>query len=305
MTVATPPPPPVPTPPARSLGGRVRTEHRPRELIMATLLLLALLVCLMTLVVLLADTLRDGVGGINTTFLTSLDSRFADRAGIWPALAGTLWLMGLVALFTIPLGVGAAVYLEEFAPKSRLTSIIEVNIANLAAVPSVVYGLLGLAVFVRQLGLGRSVLAGALTLTLLLLPIVVVAAREALRAVPDSIRQASLGLGATKMQTVRSHTLPAATPGIMTGLILGLSRAIGETAPLITLGALTYVSFVPNSPGDRFTAIPIQVFNWVSRPSAEFQNVAAAGILVLLAVLLAMNALAIAIRARFEGDRSR
>lgn len=289
--------------PVPIIGGRRRSEHGVRELALALALLLALLVCLMTLVVLVADVARDGVGMLDIQFLTSLDSRFAERAGIMPALIGTLWLMGMVALFTIPLGVGAAVYLQEFAPRSRLTSIIELNVANLAAVPSVVYGLLGLAVFVRGMDLGRSVLAGALTLTLLLLPIVVVAARESLRAVPDSIRQASMGIGATRLQTVRSHVLPAAIPGIMTGLILGLSRAIGETAPLITLGALTYVSFVPQSPNDRFTAIPIQVFNWVSRPQAEFHDVAAAGILVLLVVLLGMNALAIAIRARFEGAR--
>lgn len=284
-----------------AIRGRRRVEHGVRELVLVLGLLLALLVCLMTLVVLVADVARDGIGMLDWQFLTSLDSRFAERAGIMPALIGTLWLMGLVAAFTIPLGIGAAVYLQEFAPRSRLTSIIELNVANLAAVPSVVYGLLGLAVFVRGMDLGRSVLAGALTLTLLLLPIVVVAAREALRAVPDSIRQASLGVGATKLQTVRAHVLPAAIPGIMTGLILGLSRAIGETAPLITLGALTYVSFVPHSPNDRFTAIPIQVFNWVSRPQSEFHDVAAAGILVLLVVLLGMNALAIGIRARFEG----
>lgn len=285
---------------ATRLDGGRRLEHRPRELVFVLVLMFAVLVSLMTLLVLFVDVARDGVGSLDMQFLESFDSRFAARAGIFPALIGTLWLMVLVAAFTLPSGVGAAVYLHEFAKPGRARRFIDLNIANLAAVPSVVYGLLGLAVFVRGAGLGRSVLAGALTLTLLLLPIVVVASREALRGVPDSIRQASYGVGATRVQTVRYHVLPAAVPGIMTGLILGLSRAIGETAPLITLGALTYVSFVPSHPGDRFTAMPIQIFNWVSRPQEEFQNVAAAGILLLLGVLLAMNAVAILIRGRFE-----
>ncbi|MCW2924187.1 MAG: pstA [Thermoleophilia bacterium] len=284
----------------RGVRARLRADRRPLELVFTLLLLLSVLSGVVTLLVLLVDVARDGVGSLDAGFLTSLDSRFPEKAGIMPALIGTLWLMFLVAAFTLPLGVGAAVYLHEFAPRGRVTRFIDLNVANLAAVPSVVYGLLGLAVFVRGAGLGRSVIAGALTLTLLLLPIVVVASREALRAVPDSIRQASYGVGATRLQTVRGQVLPAAVPGIMTGLILGLSRAIGETAPLITLGALTYVSFVPHSPNDRFTAIPIQVFNWVSRPQVEFQHVAAAGILLLLGVLLAMNGVAIWIRSRYE-----
>jgi len=284
----------------RPISGRGRVERRPRELAFVLALMLAVCVGLATVGAIFVDVAMDGAGHLDGQFISSLDSRFAARAGIMPALVGTLWLMGLVAAFTLPLGVGAAVYLHEFAPRGRITRFIDLNVANLAAVPSVVYGLLGLAVFVRTLGMGRSVLAGALTLTLLLLPIVVVASREALRAVPDSIRQASLGVGATRVQTVRHHVLPAAMPGIMTGMILGLSRAIGETAPLITLGALTYVSFVPSNPGDRFTAMPIQIFNWVSRPQAEFHEVAAAGILLLLGVLLAMNGLAIWIRGRFE-----
>lgn len=284
----------------RPITASRHTERRPRELVFVAALLVGLLVALVTLLVLVTDTAIDGVGHLDVAFFTSLDSRFPERAGILPALVGTLWLMGLVAAMTLPLGVGAAVYLHEFAPRTRLTRLIDLNVANLAAVPSVVYGLLGLAVFVRGAGLGRSVLAGALTLTLLLLPIVVVATREALRGVPDSIRQAGFGVGATRLQVVRHQVLPLALPGIMTGMILGLSRAIGETAPLITLGALTYVSFVPAGPGDRFTAIPIQVFNWVSRPQHEFQQVAAAGILVLLAILLVVNAGAIWIRGRYE-----
>jgi phosphate transport system permease protein len=285
---------------AGTLATGRRAERSLRSLVFQAVLLVCLLVGLLTLVTLLVDVFRDGVGRLSGEFLSRLDSRLPTRAGIKPALVGTLWLMGLVALMSFPVGVGAAVYLEEFAPRNRFTTFIEVNVANLAGVPSIVYGLLGLAVFVRFLGLGRSVLAGALTLVLLILPIIIVSAREALRAVPDSIRQGSLAVGATKWQTVWGQTLPAALPGIMTGMILGLSRAIGETAPLITLGALTYVNFVPNDPLDRFTAIPIQVFNWVSRPQSEFQQTAAAGIILLLGLLLAMNAVAIYVRNRYE-----
>jgi phosphate transport system permease protein len=277
-----------------------RAERSMRSLVFQAALVACLLVGVITLVVLLVDIFRDGSGRVTGEFLSRLDSRLPSRAGIKPALIGTVWLMGLVAVISFPVGVGAAVYLEEFAPRNRLTTFIEVNVANLAGVPSIVYGLLGLAVFVRFMSLGRSVLAGALTLVLLILPIIIVSAREALRAVPDSIRQGSLAVGATKLQTVWGQTLPAAVPGIMTGVILGLSRAVGETAPLITLGALTYVNFVPNDPLDRFTAIPIQAFNWVSRPQAEFQQTAAAGMILLLTVLLTMNALAIYLRNRYE-----
>lgn len=277
-----------------------RAERSLRSLAFRAALLACVLVGILTLAVLLADVVRDGLPRVSGRFLTSLDSRFPLRAGIYPALVGTLWLMSLVALVSFPLGVGAAVYLEEFAPRTRFSSFIEINVANLAGVPSIVYGLLGLAVFVRFLGLGRSILAGALTLVLLILPVIVVASREALRAVPDSIRQAALAVGATPWQTVWRQTLPAAMPGVLTGIILGLSRAIGETAPLITMGALTYVNFIPNDPLDRFTAMPIQIFNWVSRPRVEFQEVAAAGIVVLLAVLLAMNSVAIYARNRYE-----
>lgn len=275
-------------------------ERSARALVFQAVLVVCLLIGLVTLVTLLVDIFRDGIPRLSGRFVSSLDSRLASRAGIKPALVGTLWLMGLVALISFPVGIGAAVYLEEFAPRNRFTTFIEVNVANLAGVPSIVYGLLGLAVFVRFINLGRSVMAGALTLVLLILPVIIVSAREALRAVPDSIRQGSLAVGATKWQTVWGQTLPAAIPGIMTGMILGWSRAIGETAPLITLGALTYVNFVPTHPLDRFTAIPIQAFNWVSRPQAEFQQTAAAGMVLLLTVLLAMNAVAIYLRNRYE-----
>ncbi|MGH2811675.1 MAG: phosphate ABC transporter permease PstA [Actinomycetota bacterium] len=284
----------------RTLVTGRRQESSARSLVFQVALLLCVLVALLALASLLFDVFRDGLGRINRDFLTRLDSRLAARAGIRSPLVGSIWLMGLVALTSFPLGVGAAIYLEEFASKNRLTSFIEVNVANLAGVPSVVYGLLGLAVFVRFMNLGRSVLAGALTLTLLILPVIIVAAREALRAVPDSIRQGSLAVGATQWQTVWGQTLPAAMPGILTGMILGLSRAIGETAPLITLGALTYVNFVPSHPLDRFTALPLQIYNWVTRPQEAFQEAAAAGIILLLALLLVMNAAAVLLRNRFE-----
>ena len=217
---------------------------------------------------------------------------------------GTIWLKGVTAAFAIPIGVGAAIYLEEYARKSFLTLMIEINISNLAGVPSIVYGLLGLALFVQWMALGRSILAGALTMSLLILPIVILASREAIRAVPQTHREAAFALGATQWQVVRSHVLPSALPGILTGVILAMSRAIGETAPLIMIGALTYIAFVPNGPMDAFTALPIQVFNWASRPQQEFHQLAAAGIIVLLAVLLLMNAIAVFIRYRTEeGNR--
>jgi phosphate transport system permease protein len=277
-----------------------RVERSLGAMLFHAALLVCLLVGLLTLTLLLADVLRKGLGWLDIEFLSNLDSRFPTRAGIRPALVGSLWLMGLTAVISFPLGVGAAVYLQELAPRNRLTSFLEINVANLAAVPSVIYGLLGLAVFVRGMALGRSVLAGSLTLVLLVLPVIIVSAREALRAVPDSIRHGAYAVGATEWQTVWRQTLPAALPGTMTGMILGLSRAIGETAPLITLGALTYLNFVPKGPLDRFTAMPIQIFNWVSRPQTEYQNVAAAGIILLLVVLLLMNALAIYLRGRYE-----
>lgn len=283
----------------RSVATGKRIERSMHSLVFALLLLFCLVVGLLALLTLLIDVVQDGSGRLNSTFLNNLDSRIPARAGVKPALVGSLWLMGIVGVASFPLGVGAALYLEEFAPKNRFTSFIEVNIANLAAVPSIIYGLLGLAVFVRFMHMGRTILAGALTLVLLILPLIIVAAREALRAVPPSIRQGSLAVGATEWQTVWHQTLPAAMPGVLTGMILGLSRAIGETAPLITLGALTYVNFVPG-PLDRFTALPIQIFNWVGRPDTEYQRVAAAGILLLLGVLLVMNAAAVFLRNRYE-----
>jgi len=283
-----------------SIATGKRAERSLRALGFQLVLLLCLLVGLLALVTLLVQVVRNGATHLNGQFISNLDSRFPSRAGIKPALVGSLWLMGLVAVISFPLGVGAAVYLEEFAPKNRLTSFIELNVLNLAAVPSVIYGLLGLAVFVRFMHAGRTILAGALTLVLLILPVIIVASREAIRAVPPSIRQGAFAVGATEWQTTWYQTLPAAMPGILTGMILGLSRAIGETAPLITLGAFTYVSFAPSGPTDGVTALPMQIFNWVSRPQTEFQKVAAAGIILLLGVLLVMNAFAIVLRNRYE-----
>ena len=232
-------------------------------------------------------------------FLTSFPSRFPANAGIKAALFGSLWLIGLTALFSLPTGVAAAVWLEEYqVRKNWLSRLVEVNISNLAGVPSIIYGLLGLGIFVRALQLERSVLSGALTMSLLVLPIIIINTREALRAVPRSQREAAYALGATRSQVVAGVVLPSALPGILTGLILALSRAIGETAPLITIGALTFIAFVPTSPMDPFTVLPIQIFNWVSRPQKEFHAIAASGILVLLVVLLGMNALAVILRDR-------
>ena len=252
------------------------------------------------LAVLLFHVTREGIRWLDLQFLTEFPSRFPEQAGIKSALWGTVWLITLTAGISIPVGVAAAIYLEEFSPKNRLSQLIEVNIGNLAGVPSIVYGILGLVIFVRFLALGRSVLAGSLTMTLLILPVIIIAAREALRAVPDSIRHAAFALGATRWQAVRAQVLPVALPGILTGVILALSRAIGETAPLVMIGALTYVAFVPEGPMDAFTALPIQIFNWASRPQADFHQLAAAGIIVLLVTLLLMNATAVWIRQRAE-----
>ena len=271
--------------------------------VFAGICLAATLSGIVVLAILLISTAGDGLGRLSWDFIENYPSRFPERAGIRSALLGTIWLMALTALIAVPIGVGAAIYLEEFAPRNWVTKIIETNINNLAGVPSIIYGLLGLTVFVRVMDLGRVVLAGSLTMSLLVLPIIIVAAREGLRAVPPSIREASLGLGATRWQTVWHQVLPPAVPSMLTGVILALSRAIGETAPLIPVGALAFVAFTPNSPLDNFTVLPIQIFNWVSRPQAEFQNTAAAGIIVLMTVLLTMNAIAILLRNHFEGKR--
>ena len=254
------------------------------------------------LALLLYDVAADGFGKLSFDFLTSFPSAFPDKAGIESPLMGTLWLMAVCAGFIVPVGVATAIYLEEYADRERWWNrFIEVNIQNLAAVPSIVYGILGLAFLVRgPLELGRVVLAGGLTLGLLVLPVVIIASREAIRAVPPSIREGSLALGATQWQTIRKQVLPAAVPGIATGVILALSRAIGETAPLILVGAASFVAFNPESLDSAYTALPLQIFEWISRPQDEFKLLAAAGILVLLALLLTMNGVAIWLRNRFE-----
>jgi phosphate transport system permease protein len=275
--------------------------------------LVVMLGCLATLALLFFGLLNDGSERFTWDFLSSFPSRKAERAGILSAAVGTSLIMIVTALVALPVGVAAAIYLEEYAPKNWFTSIIEINVTNLAGVPSIVYGLLALGLFVYQFNLGQSVLAAGLTLALLILPIVIVATREALKAVPKAIREAAYGLGATRWEVTKDHVLPYSTGGILTGLILGLSRAIGETAPIITIGALSFIAYLPPSPvtsefpflsfewlKSGFTAMPIQIFNWVSRPDQAFQANAAAASAILLGMTLAMNAIAIWIRYRFR-----
>ena len=287
-------------------AGGLTGNHRKRrglERLVSATFVAATAVGLVALSILLYTIVADGAKEIDLTFIRNFASRIPERAGIWPPLIGTLWLMGLVTLAAFPLGVGAAIYLEEFAPRNRFTALIETNIANLAAVPSIIYGLLGLAVFYRALGMGRSLITGALTLTLLVLPVIIISAREALRAVPSSIRSGAMALGATRWEAIYKLVLPAAVPSIMTGSILGLSRAIGETAPLLVAGAAAFVAFTPDNLLDAYSALPIQIFDWVRRPQADFQSLAAGAILVLLVVLLTMNAVAITVRNRYGRNR--
>ncbi len=279
----------------RSLGWR-----RFKTWIFYAATMASVVVALAILATLLADVFSRGLPEIDWGFLTSFPSRFPEESGLRSALLGSLWLIGFTALISFPLGVAAAIYLEEYAPESWVTRFIQINIANLAGVPSVVYGLLGLGLFVRTFGLGRSIVAGALTMSLLILPIIIVASREAVRAVPDSLREGGFALGASRWEVIYKTVLPAALPGILTGTILALARAIGETAPLITIGALTYIAFDPQGPMDLFTVLPIQIFNWISLPDPEFSSLAAGGIVVLLAVLLGANLTAIILRYRFE-----
>jgi phosphate transport system permease protein len=288
----------------RAAGTAFRSNQAMRRAmgaVFTALGLLSIVIALAALVYLVADVLVRGVPWLDSQFLTSFDSRFAARAGVKAALYGSAYLLVFTIAIALPLGVMTAVYLEEYAGDSWLKSFIEINISNLAGVPSIIYGLLGLTVFVRFMELGRSVLAGSMTMALLVLPVIVVATQEALRGVPSSIRDASYALGATRSQTIWHQVLPQAFPGILTGNILAASRAIGETAPLITIGALTFVPFIPDNPLDRFTLLPIQIFNWTSKPQAEFHDLAAAAILVLLGMLLTMNSIAIFLRHRAGG----
>ena len=265
--------------------------------------ILSTLLGVVVLFALLGTVLIDGVGALFRDFpqfFTNPPSRFASQAGIKVALMGTIWMMAFTALFSFPVGVGAAIYLEEYAPRHWVTRLIQINITNLAGVPSIVYGILGLAVFVRALALDQSILSAALTMSLLVMPIIIITTQEALRTVPLDLRQGSYALGATRWQTVWNVVLPQAFPGILTGTILALSRSIGETAPLLMVGALSYVAFTPASPLDPFVAMPIQIFNWTTRPQEEFREIAAAGIIVLLVALLVMNAGAIYLRNKFQ-----
>lgn len=273
-------------------------------MILAGVLFLATIFGIVVLVTLLVDVAVTAAPWLDGQFVSSLPSRNPGEAGIRSGLFGTLWLMGLTALISVPLGVASAVYLEEYAQEGWFLRLIQVNIANLAGVPSVVYGILGLALFVRFAAFGNSLLAGALTLSLLILPIIIISTQEALRSIPSGIRESAYALGATRWQVIWSHVLPMAAPGIMTGVILALSRAIGETAPLILVGALTFVPFVPQGAMDQFTALPIQIFNWTARPQDEFRGLAAAAIVVLMLLLFTMNLTAILLRNYFEERRA-
>ena len=276
-----------------------------RERLFVGLCLTAVLLPVLMLLALLSRLVLDSTPRLSFDFLSAYPSRKAELAGILPSAVGTLYLVVLTALIALPIGVGAAVYLEEYGKKSRLANLIEINIANLAGVPSVIYGLLGLGLFVRTLGMGRSLIAGASTLALLVLPVVVVASREALRTISMHTREACLALGATRWQTIRQVVLPQALPGILTGSILALSRAMGETAPLVVVGALSYVTFLPDGVDAPFSALPIQIFNWVSRPQKEFLINAAAAIVVLLVMMLILNAAAILLRDRMQQKHGR
>ncbi|MBX3130500.1 MAG: phosphate ABC transporter permease PstA [Polyangiaceae bacterium] len=293
------------TPPPRverdALGiERVKSRRDLFDRILIGTSLAALVLPLFALLVLFGDVFGDALPRLHWDFLSSYPSRHAAQAGILPAFVGTLCLMVLTAAMTVPIGIGAAIYLEEYAKQNWFSRLIELNIANLAGVPSIIYGLLGLELFVRALEWGRSLLAGAATLSLLVLPIVILASREALRTVPASVREAAWALGAGRWAALSRVIVPMCLPGMLTGVILAMARAIGETAPLITIGALTYVAFLPDSLNSPFTALPIQVFNWVSRPQSEFHTNAAAGIVVLLVVMLTLNAVAIRLRMRLQ-----
>ena len=285
--------------------GQPSASRRTKDRSFRVALLACVGISILLLGVLLYDIVKDGAASLTLDFITSFSSIDADQSGIQAALWGSIWLMGVCALFIVPVGVATAIYLEEYADETKwYNRAIEVNIQNLAAVPSIVYGILGLAFLVRgPLSLGPVVLAGGLTLGLLVLPVVIIAGREAIRAVPPSIREGSMALGATQWQTIWKQVLPAAVPGIATGVILALSRAIGETAPLIVIGAATFIAFNPEGLGSDFTALPIQIFDWISRPSSDvndYRPLAAAGILLLMILLVAMNSVAIWLRNRYE-----
>ena len=282
-----------------------RIDHRRRKgIAIGAVFFLATIFGLVVLLTLVVDVVVKGAPWLDGAFLSSYPSRIPERAGIKSAIVGSFWMMGLTALLAVPIGIASAVYLEEYASKGWFFRVVQINISNLAGVPSVIYGILGLAVFVRFLALERSLLAGAMTMALLILPVIIISAQEALRAIPQGIRESAYALGATRWQVIWSHLLPTSAPGIMTGVILALSRAIGETAPLIMIGALTFIAFLPASVMDPFTVLPIQIFNWTARPQPEFQSLAAAAIVVLLVILSLMNLSAILLRNYFEKYRA-
>jgi len=258
------------------------------------------LIGLFLLTIFIGDILIDGLSRIDWSFIINLPSRKPEKAGIYTALMGSIWILLLTTIISFPVGVAAGIYLEEYSKKNWLSGLLEINISNLAGVPSIIYGLLGLEVFVRIMGLGASVLAGSLTLSLLILPIIIVATREAIKAVPSTIKDASYALGASKWQTIWNQILPASGGGILTGVILALSRAVGETAPLIVVGALAYVPFAPQNPMDEFSVLPIQIFNWISRPQHGFIENAAAAIIILLLITFIMNGIAVYFRNKWQ-----
>jgi phosphate transport system permease protein len=283
------------------MSTQTTTRRKVANALFGLLAFLAIFASLVTLVALLIDVVVRGGSSVDLQFFTSAPSRIPAKAGILPALVGTLWVTTLVAIMTFPIGVAAAIYLEEYAGRGRWSRLLRINISNLAGVPSIVYGIFGLALFVRLLGLGRTVFAAALTLSLLILPVVIISSMEAIRAVPPSQREAAYALGATRWQMVRRALLPAAAPGILTGIVLAVGRAVGETAPLILIGAVTFVTFVPVNPfEDKYTVLPIQIFNWAGRPQAAFQEISAAAILVLLVLMFLLNLVAIILRARLS-----
>ena len=276
-------------------------RRKVKNALFSLLALAAIFISMVTLAGLLIDLVGRGGSSLDTQFLTSSPSRIPAKAGILPALVGTLWVTLLVALITLPIGIGAAIYLEEYAGRGRIARLLKINISNLAGVPSIVYGIFGLAIFVRGLDLGRTVFAASLTLSLLILPVVIISSAEALKAVPPSQREAAYALGATRWQVIRRALLPAAAPGILTGIVLAVARAVGETAPLILIGAVTFVTFVPTNPfEDKYTVLPIQIFNWANRPQEAFLEISAAAILVLIALMLLLNGAAIYLRARLS-----
>lgn len=275
-------------------------NRRRQERLFKIVCLVATLSGLVVLLFLLFHIGQEGKDYLSSEFFTKFQSRFPHKSGMKAGLLGSLWLIGCTALFAIPLGIATALFLEEYAPKNKFWGLVELNISNLAGVPSIVYGLLGLSIFVRAMGFGQSVLSGALTMALLVLPVIIVASRESIRAVPLSLREAAFALGAAKYQAMFGQILPVALPGILTGIILALGRAFGEAAPLIIVGALSYVSFVPENIKSEFTVMPIQIYNWAGRPQEEFHKLAATGILVLLFVLLSLNLVAILIRDHYQ-----